>query len=190
MAEVLYVEPVIRFCAVISAAADVRRRAIDRICEHWGEIVHHSPPLPFEAGGYYAESMGANLKKELLGFRSPTDPAGLADWKTWTNVLESEFAESGDGGSEAPQKRPLNLDPGYITQAKLVLATTKDRDHRVYLRDGMFGEITLTYTAKKWIHHRWTYPDYRTEAVAAFAAQCRSHLREALQNGTGFRQRK
>lgn len=185
MAEVLYVEPVIRFCAVISADADVRRQAIDRLCEHWGEIVHQSPPLPFEAGGFYADSMGENLKKELLGFRQPADAAGLADWKIWTNVVESEFWES-----ESPQQRPLNLDPGYISQAKLVLATTKDRDHRVYLRDGMFGEITLNYMAKKWVHHRWTYPDYRTEAVAAFANQCRNYLRATLQQGTGFRQRK
>ena len=72
--------------------------------------------------------------------------------------------------------RPLNLDPGYITQAKLVLATTKDRDHRIYLRDGIFAEITLNYTAKRWVHHRWSYPDYRTGEVAEFALACRNRL--------------
>ena len=185
MAEVLYVEPVIRICAVISGDADVRRRAIEHLQNHWGQIVHHSAVLPFEAGGYYTEAMGENLEKELLGFRQTADAAGLADWKIWTNLVEAEF-----GGADFPHVRPLNLDPGYITQGKLVLATTKDRDHRVYLRDGVFGEITLTYTAKKWVHHRWTYPDYRTEAVAAFATQCRNYLRETLQSGAGFRQRK
>lgn len=184
MAEVVYVEPVIRFCAVISCHAELRQKAIERLATRWGDIVHHSEPLPFEAGGYYAASMGRDLQKELVGFHNPADAAELADWKIWTNTLEADF-----GGPDFPTKRPLNLDPGYITQAKLVLATTKDRDHRVYLRDGMFGEITLTYTAKKWIHHRWTYPDYRTEPVAEFATRCRNHLRACLQDGAGFRKR-
>ncbi|QEF98031.1 hypothetical protein Mal15_20780 [Stieleria maiorica] len=184
MAEVLYVEPVIRFCAVISCDPTVRQQAIERLENHWGEIVVQSGPLPFQAGGYYAASMGEHLEKELIAFHQPCDAAELADWKHWTNSLESQFARP-----DASHPRPLNLDPGYITQAKLVLATTKDRDHRVYLRDGMFGEITLTYTAKKWIHHRWTYPDYRTADVAEFATRCRNHLRSTLQRGKGFRQR-
>ncbi len=176
MAEVLFVEPVIRFCAVISQDPDVRARAVDRLTRQWGAISLHSDPLPFEAGGYYTASMGENLRKELIAFSEPADAALLADWKVWTNQVEAEFT-----GADDSRLRPLNLDPGYITQAKLVLATTKDRDHRVYLREGMFGEITLTYTAKKWIHHRWTYPDYRTEAVAEFATACRNQLRGHLQ---------
>lgn len=185
MAEVLYVEPVIQFCAVISSDAEVRREAIARLEKHWGEIVHHSEPLPFHAGGFYAQSMGQTLQKELIGFRIPVDSAQLADWKVWTNALEADF-----GGADFPATRPLNLDPGYISQAKLVLATTKDRDHRIYLRDGIFAEITLTYTRKTWIHHRWTYPDYRTDKVSEFMMNCRDHLRQSLLSGDGFRQRK
>jgi hypothetical protein len=184
VAEVLYVEPVIRFCAVISADADVRAGAIDRLTRSWGQLLTRSLPLPFVAGGYYADSMGENLSKELVAFVDPIDGAGLADWKQDTNQLEREFA-----GEDYPNARPLNLDPGYITQAKLVLATTKDRDHRIYLRDGMFAEITLNYRGKRWVHHRWTYPDYRTEPVAEFALQCRTHLRECLADSTGYRQR-
>ncbi|KAA5540253.1 DUF4416 family protein [Roseiconus nitratireducens] len=175
MAEVFNVEPVVRICAVISADDRIRNQAINRLSENWGEIMVQSPCLPFEAGGYYAESMGHPLKKQLVAFGDPIDGGTLADWKLWTNAVERDFA-----GPDYPSIRPLNLDPGYVTQAKLVLATTKNRDHRVYLRDGIFGEITLTYTAKRWVHHRWTYPDYRTEAVAAFATQCRDHLRDHL----------
>lgn len=188
MAEVLSVEPVIRFCAVISRDSKTRRLAIDRLVDRWGRLIHRSEPLSFQAGGYYAASMGDDLRKELIAFRDPCDGAELADWKHWTNEVEVEFSRDFSGDDDS-LPRPLNLDPGYITQAKLVLATTKDRDHRVYLRDGIFGEITLTYTAKKWIHHRWTYPDYRTEDVAVFATACRNHLRSWLQEGEGFRKR-
>lgn len=184
MAEVLSVEPVIRFCAVISNDHSLRQHAIERLETQWGKTACRSDALPFEAGGYYSDAMGTGLEKELVALGSPIDPSDLADWKRWTNEIEREFA-----GADWPDKRPLNLDPGYITQAKLVLATTKDRDHRIYLRDGMFAEITLTYTAKRWIHHRWTYPDYRTEAVAEFATRCRNLLRQHLQADDGFRQR-
>ncbi|MCO8121921.1 DUF4416 family protein [Stieleria sp. TO1_6] len=185
MAEVLYVEPVIRFCAVISQDDQVRRRAIEKLESEWGKLVFQSAPLPFLAGGFYTPAMGAGLRKELLAFEQPLSPDGLADWKLWTNAVEAEFPSTDDS-----IKRPLNLDPGYITQAKLVLATTKDRDHRIYLRNGIFGEITLTYSAKKWNHHRWTYPDYRTDKVCEFVMQCRNHLRERLLAGDGFRNRK
>ena len=103
-----------------------------------------------------------------------------------TNAWEVEYARV----SEHVEERPLNLDPGYTTQAKLVLATTKDRDHRIYLRDGMFAEVTLTYVGKQWTHHRWSYPSYRTEEVAAFATACRQSLREYLRSTQQFRLKK
>ncbi|MCC9602614.1 DUF4416 family protein [Stieleria sp. JC731] len=184
MAEVLYVEPVVRFCAVISRYETLREAAIERLRAEWGTITRRSEPLPFVAGGYYTSSMGEDLRKVLVSFGDPIQADSMSAWKLWTNEVEAELANDG-----FPETRPVNLDPGYITQAKLVLATTKDRDHRVYLRDGIFGEITLTYTAKKWVHHRWSYPDYRTEAVAKFATDCRNDLRQFLQQSTGFRQR-
>ena len=178
MAAIREVDPVVRFCAVISRDASIRAWAIERLSEVWGEILLVSPSLPFEAGGYYAASMGENLHKVLVAFDHLANPAGLADWKHQTNELERRLAEDADSGPP----RPLNLDPGYITEAKLVLATTKDRDHRIFLRDGIFAEVTLSYTGGRWVHHRWSYPDYRVEAVAQFASECRQRLRERLRN--------
>ena len=55
----------------------------------------------------------------------------------------------------------MNLDPGYITPAKLVLASTKDHAHRLYLADGIYAEVTLAFRGKQWQPLEWTYPDYR-----------------------------
>jgi hypothetical protein len=183
LAKTRLVEPVIRFVAVISSDEAVTQWAVGRITEHWGATAEISPPQSFEAGGYYQAEMGARLSKILVALAQPQDPAGLAQWKTQTNGWEREAATEFAG----PQVRPLNLDPGYITQAKLVLATAKDRDHRIYLRDGIFAEVTLSYVGGRWIDHRWTYPDYRTEAVADFANRCRARLREHLQASGVFR---
>ena len=183
LAKTRAIEPVIRFVAVISRDPQVAGWARAKIAAAWGEIAESTAPLPFTANDYYRDEMGSGLTKTLLALAAPADPAGLADWKTETNAWEwlaaSEFA-----GATA---RPLNLDPGYITQAKLVLATVKDRDHRVYLRDGIFGEITLSYVGGRWIDHRWTYPDYRGETVFDFATRCRIRLRQHLRNTDGFR---
>jgi hypothetical protein len=118
-----------------------------------------------------------------VAFDGFVDPSELADWKLQTNQWELELAQQ----VAYPEARPINLDPGYMTQAKLVLATTKDRDHRIYLRDGMFAEVTLTYVGKQWQHHRWSYPSYRTEQVARFANDCRERLRAHLRETKGFR---
>lgn len=183
LAKTRLVEPVIRFVAVISGEEAVARWAVDRIAQRWGTTAEISPPQRFEAGGYYRAEMGERLSKTLVALAQPQDPAGLAQWKTQTNEWEWEAAAAFAG----PVVRPLNLDPGYITQAKLVLATAKDRDHRIYLRDGIFAEVTLNYVGGRWVDHRWTYPDYRTEVVFDFANQCRVRLREHLRTSSAFR---
>lgn len=136
-----------------------------------------SRPVPFEAGGFYDAAMGTGLTKTLFAFGTYQEPGGLADWKRQTNQWESDYASL----ARHAERRPINLDAGYLSQAKLVLATIKDRDHRIYLRDGVFAEVTLNYVGKKWIHHRWSYPSYRTSEVAEFADARRSELRAHLE---------
>lgn len=177
------VEPVVRFCAVITRYPEAREWAVERLRERWGKVELNSPPIPFEAGGYYAPTMGCDLIKTLVAFEGFHDPAELSDWKLQTNAMEVAYAEA----SDHPEVRPLNLDPGYTTQAKLVLATTKDRDHRIYLRDGIFAEVTLTYVGKQWQPHRWSYPTYRSAEVAEFATACRQRLRQHLKATRQFR---
>ena len=60
--------------------------------------------------------------------------------------------------------------------------TTKDRDHRLYLGDGIYGEVTLFYQLPgRWVSSRWTYPDYKLEEFHRFFFTCRDYLRECLQ---------
>ncbi len=183
MAPPRLIEPVIRFCAVISRYTEAHDWAQQRLCEHWGDSAETSAPSSFAAGGFYTAEMGEGLSKVLVAFDDWADPGGLADWKRMTNEWEHEYARLSDHA----EPRPLNLDPGYITQAKLVLATIKDRDHRLYLHSGIFAEVTLNYMGGRWIHHRWSYPDYRTDEVAKFAMACRERLRAHLLQTGGFR---
>jgi hypothetical protein len=59
--------------------------------------------------------------------------------------------------------RTINLDPGYICASRLVLATTKDFSHRIYLRDGIYAEASLMFQKNGISVFPWTYPDYQSE---------------------------
>ena len=166
-----------RICGVVSSSAADRSTAIGELAGRWGEIAVRSPPIPFDVGGYYATEMGGDLHQELIALGTPRPPDDLADWKHQTNAIEGNLARSID---DARRPRPVNLDCGYLTEAKFVLATTKNRSHRIYIGRGMFAEITLTFVAGRWTPSSWTYPNYRHPDVARFAAETRRTLRSHL----------
>jgi len=168
--------PVLRLAAVFSRHADALHWARRKLVEAWGPICLEGEPYAFTETSYYDRSMGTGLQKQLLAFQTLADPAELADWKLAAGRWEEEYRRS----SDATERRPLNIDPGYLTEAKLVLATTKNRDHRIYLRDGIFAEVTLYFRSGRWHGREWTYADYQRPEVHAFLLRCRQYLRGQL----------
>lgn len=140
----------------------------------WSPVALESPRFDFTETDYYDATMGRGLKKTFFAFESLIDPGELPDFKRQTNVCEEEYADAHD--HEEP--RPLNLDPGYISEAKLVLASTKDHAHRIYLRDGIYAEVTLHYQSKAWQSSAWTYPDYQRPDFQAFFTECREYVKK------------
>ncbi|MFR5880709.1 MAG: DUF4416 family protein [Cloacibacillus evryensis] len=58
---------------------------------------------------------------------------------------------------ETGASRRVNLDPGTIDGARLLLASTKGQAHRVYLRDGIFCEVTLCRRKGRWENFFYTF---------------------------------
>jgi hypothetical protein len=143
-----------------------------RCGERLGAIALASEPYAFTETDYYTATMGVELKKQFFAFERLVDPGALADVKVQTNQWEAEYASF----SRHPEPRPLNLDPGYITAAKLVLASTKDHAHRIYLSGGIYAELTLSYRKRAWQAIEWTYPDYRRADYQRFFTECRDWL--------------
>ncbi len=141
--------------------------------QEWGSSALISDAFLFDDTTYYTKSMGTDLKKAFVTFEQLVDPASLPKIKNQTNHWEIDYAKL--ASHDVP--RPLNLDPGYISEAKLVLATTKDRDHRIYLDQGIYAETTLYFRSGKWCEREWTYPDYRREDYQEFFSRCREYLR-------------
>jgi len=178
MGQILPPSPVLRFCAIFSQQAEHLQWARQRLTEAWGPIALASPEWLFTQTAYYTATMGAELRKQLLAFETLQSAEFLPTWKRQANEWEETLA--GQGGHGMP--RPVNIDPGYVTLAKLVLATTKDRDHRLYLGQGIFGEVTLHYKHGAWRADRWTYADYQSPEYHEFLNRCRHLLKEKLKN--------
>lgn len=175
MGDIKQHRPVVRVLIAFSQNAQALDWAWQRAEQLWGPTAVRSELFDFDDTDYYADSMGEQLKKQLVAFDQLIDPTQLVDDKLATNAWEAEFQQS--AGSEL--QRPLNLDPGYLSQAKLVLATTKDRDHRLYLGRGIYAEVTLHYHARQWCTRPWTYPDYGCGKYFAFLDACRQFLRRS-----------
>jgi hypothetical protein len=142
----------------------------------WGPAALISPAFEFTQTDYYQASMGPDLKKQFFAFQRLIDPAQLIELKLQSNRWETEYAPLG----HHTEQRPLNLDPGYITLAKLVLASTKDHSHRIYLGQGIYAEITLSFRSGRWQPSEWTYPDYRRPDFQQFFLECRDHLKQTI----------
>jgi hypothetical protein len=160
---------VVLLVAVVSRYPEALRWARERAEQQHGAVSLTSDAFDFTETDYYTPTMGAQLKKQFLTFERLIDPEELATIKRRTNEWEAEYAALG----HHPEPRPLNLDPGYITAAKLVLASTKDHAHRIYLRDGIYAEVTLAFRHRRWQPMEWTYPDYRRDDYQQFFMQCR-----------------
>ncbi|MFN4190391.1 MAG: DUF4416 family protein, partial [Pseudothermotoga sp.] len=104
---------------------------------------------------YYDREMGSDLKGKLLSFERLIHPSLLADVKIFTNQLEEKYAVEG--------KRKFNMDPGYVHHSNFVLASTKSWANRVYLKNGIYAEVTLLYLSGEFRHWEFTYPNYRSE---------------------------
>lgn len=173
MAEPRPVEPALLVVAAFSRHDAALVWAREQLESAYGSIVLTSPAFSFHHTRYYEPAMGADLKKQFVVFSKLVDPACLPPIKHHTNALEGALAQSG----RFPEERPLNLDPGLLTLGKFLLASTKDQAHRIYLRDGIFAEITLRYHAGEFVPWPWTYADYREPDVRAFLNEARTYYR-------------
>jgi len=168
-------KPALLIIAAFSRYEEALAWAEHRAIKEFGPLFEKSTPFEFTETDYYEASMGSNLKKQFFTFQNQIDPDSLPDIKRKTNAWESQYAAE----SQHDEPRPLNLDPGYLTLAKLVLASTKDHAHRIYLRDGIYAEVTLNYRSGGWKFFDWTFPDYQRHDYQEFFSRCRQNLRSS-----------
>jgi len=144
--------PVKLLVSAFAPGDDLLAQAREALAAEWGAVDFESELLSFDHTAYYEPEFGSGLVRRIWTFAPLIDPGELARIKVRTNELEACWAVGG--------RRRVNLDSGYLSMAKVVLATTKDYGHRVYLGQGIYAEVTLHYRDGAWQAWPWTYPDY------------------------------
>lgn len=141
--------------SIFSSEVALINEAIGSLVDIYGSADYVSPLIPFLYTDYYEKEMGAQLKRKFVAFEKLVRPESLPDVKLKTNKLEWQFESAGH--------RKVNIDPGYVSHAHLILATGKGFTHRPYLRDGIYADLTLMFRDKAFHPLPWTYPDYADE---------------------------
>lgn len=153
------VEKVKYFVGLLTAFDDLVEPVKKELAKRFGPVDRESEPFPFTQTDFYAAEMGTGLKRRFLSLAMLRESEDLAQMKVYSNFVEKDFAQK---FASKGVKRPVNIDPGYLTLMKVVLATTKNAAHRVYMQQGIYGESTLQYVDGQWRPWPWTYPDYAT----------------------------
>lgn len=140
--------------------------------KQFGRIDFNSSILPFCHTDYYAGEFGKDLKRRFIAFNKLIQPSDLPEIKIITNKIEKRLSKG--------LNRTINIDPGYLDLSKLVLASTKDYRHRIYLNNGIYAEVTLFYQSKTFLPWEWTYPDYKTSEYISIFNQIRQIYAEQI----------
>ncbi len=166
--------PNLYFVAITGKNQEIWGKIINNFTNVLGKVIFQSKIFNFsDFTSYYAKEMGEELKKGFYFFEKLISPEYLVELKYKCYELEREF-------SDYSGNRIVNLDPGYLGLAKVILSTFKDYAHRVYLGKGVFAEVTLIYKNKTFIPLPWTYPDYKQFEIIETFNKVRSWYKERL----------
>jgi len=162
-------DPVKLVVGLLSSDRNLLQQAQSALAEGFGVVTVKSEEIPFSFTDYYEKEMGTNLVRQWLGFHDLVESEQLSEFKHTTRLLEKRFLGPDN-------KRRVNLDPGLLSLHNLVLASTKGFAHRIYLRDGIYADLTLLFQSGKFQPLPWTYPDYQTPVCQEFLTRCRKEL--------------
>ncbi|MCX6555309.1 MAG: DUF4416 family protein [Candidatus Aminicenantes bacterium] len=151
------------FCGLIFSQAAAAEKAKIYLAEHFSAIDSQSAHFPFTTTDYYRAEMGAPLFRQFISFAELLNPEKLPEIKIFTNQLEGQFACAG--------KRTVNLDPGYLSDANVIIATSKNHFHRVPLRRGIYAHLEYVLKNKQIEFLPWTYPDFKQAEYLDFFRQ-------------------
>lgn len=159
------------FCGLIYGRERDAEAACERLREIVSEIDRRTPAIPFVATDYYLREMGEPLWRRFISFREWRPPERLVEIKLAAMGLEALLAFGG--------RRTVNIDPGYMSEANVIIATAKNHYHRVPLSDGIYAHLEYVLKDGRIQFLPWTYPDFRSAAYLDFFNSLRESSRQA-----------
>jgi len=169
--------PVKLVIGLLAASESLVAEAAGALHKHFGPIDATSSVTDWTVSTYYCAEMGPSIRRQFISFERLIPPDELATIKLATNALETQWRTASG--------RQVNIDPGYVAPTKLVLASTKDAAHRIYLGQGVYAEVTLLFSNGTFQPHAHTYPDYAAREALAFFNRVRATYLQQLRSCRG-----
>jgi len=169
-------KPVKLIVGILAAGENCLQAAIEALTAEFTALDLQSDVWPFTQTDYYNQETGENILRQFVSVDNLIDPGELAEIKHKTNKIEQTLAKQ----LNMPLSRPVNLDPGVIEPSKLILATTKNYSHRIYIGKKMYAEVTLIFDKGRWQSLPYTYPDYKQQCYHDFFTKVRTQLLQQL----------
>ncbi len=171
-------EPVILTFALLYNNEEYRANALELIEKNFGKIAQTSQTSSFNYSRYYEKEIGPNLTRQYFAIAGTFYQGDIAQAKITANQIEDFLAdESG--------RRRVNIDPGYVTIAKLIVPTTKDATYRVYIRDGIYAQPMLYFLGNTFVPWEWTYNDYTQPEAIEFFNRVRARAKAEFDESIG-----
>jgi hypothetical protein len=152
--------------SLFSSEEELIEKVVTQMEGCFGPVAWVSEKLVFNRTRYYEKEMGWPLYRRFISFSKLIWPDSIADIKLMTNAIENEYL--------VEKRRKINIDPGYTSLERLVLATGKNYVHRIYLKKGIYADLTLVFHAGTFKPLAWTYPDYADEKVIGYFNRVRN----------------
>jgi hypothetical protein len=179
MWEIANPKPVKLIIGILAADQTCLAAAVEAVRAKFGPLDLESPVWPFTQTEYYKEQAGASISRQFVTVEKLIDPGNLAEIKLTTNRIEQELSQQ----LALDLPRPVNLDPGTLEPSKLVLASTKNFSHRIYIGQNIYAELTLSFIKGSWQSYSYTFSDYKGPNYHPFLTKAREKLVSQLRAG-------
>jgi len=160
------------FFAVMYKDKKDYRVILEHLTERYGKVLASGNEYKVvDFTDYYLKEFGDSLNKRFVVMENEICLENFHKVKIWTNELEMNLYPGDSRGI-----RVANIDPGYLEPSKLVLYSTKNFSHRIYVGNGIFAEVTLIYEHGDFKFLPWTYPDYMWRPNVDFLKSVRANI--------------
>lgn len=172
MGDITPFQPLKLFIGILFSEEELQPLIINELTTAFGQISLSSDVFPYTHSSYYTNEMGSTLKKMFVVIDHVIDPNILASIKIKTNEIEDKF--------QINSQRRVNLDPGVLSLHNILLLSTKNFYHRIPLQNGIYAELTLTYSGNRYHTLPWTYPDFKFSTYQNFFLAVRKEYHAQL----------
>jgi hypothetical protein len=171
MGKIKSLSPALLIIGVLYKEESTRDKAFEIMESLWGKVKIRSIPHDFIHTKYYEKEMGEGLMRQFVLFEKKMEIPSLPEIKIKTNDIETSLS------NESSEKRKINIDPGYLTLDKMVLASTKNFSHRIHIGEGIFADLIYRYAGKTYTYCDWTFPEFRAEETVQLFNLWRTELK-------------